>query len=237
MEVTNFTIFILASLACAEFITELEFSLTISSPSLLLSHFSEWTTPTHLFECLSPLLLHGCNKTKSKGILWPTAQNYQPDCDQLHKITFYDIFKHIALIFVFSEATTDMFIKNSNISLYVRLEILQNYHECSPTKEIFAWHTERQQYRQSQSQSDLVEQNVLSQNWKTNMHMWEFRADTHMVTHPHSHPPARAHHSQEHKVHPLAEAAAHSHQADIKETWKTVCLQIRIWSQTYFEFL
>lgn len=39
-----------------------------------------------------------------------------------------------------------------------------------------------------------------------------------MITHAHSHPPEHANHSQEHKVHHLAEAAAHSHQAEIKET-------------------
>lgn len=94
----NFTIFILASLACAEFITEPEFTLTITSPSLLLNHFSEWTTPTHLFECLSPLLLPGCNKTKSKAIhicLWHKNTIkllcillYISDCTKLHSMIF-----------------------------------------------------------------------------------------------------------------------------------------------------
>lgn len=77
-----------------------------------------------------PLLLDGCNKTKSKALrvwLWPNTQNY---------ILCY--FQAYSFDTCFSEATTDKFIKNSNISLYVRLGILQNYHECSPTKGIFA---------------------------------------------------------------------------------------------------
>lgn len=105
-------------------------------------------------------------------------------------------------------------------------------------------HYERQQHRQSKSRSNLVEETqcsenllALPQNWKANRHMWEFHADAHIFTHPPTHPLAHASHCQECEAHCLAEAAGHSHQCWIKETWKTVYLQIKIWSQMYFEFL
>lgn len=88
----NFTTFIWVPPAYVTFIIEPEFSLTITSPNLLESLFR--VTLTHLCEYLCPSLLDGCNKAKSKAI---------HICDQLHKITFYDTFKHIALIFVFQK--------------------------------------------------------------------------------------------------------------------------------------